>query len=84
MAADSSPPVCVQILAVIILLCFGVYSFIKGASSSSFSWWSILGAACLLATAFAAFRLYEVCRRKAEETKKRQDKDEHRGLSEEK
>lgn len=29
MAADSSPPVCIQILAVIILLCFGVYSFIK-------------------------------------------------------
>lgn len=29
MAADSSPPVCVQILAVIILLCFGVYSLIK-------------------------------------------------------
>lgn len=55
------PPLCVQLFSAVALVCFGLYCIIKGVSFGLFNWWYILGAACLLATAFAAFRVYEVC-----------------------
>ncbi|KAA0717487.1 hypothetical protein E1301_Tti022582 [Triplophysa tibetana] len=60
-SASSGPPLCVQILSAVALVCFGLYCIVKGVSFTLFNWWYILGAACLLATAFAAFRVYEVC-----------------------
>ncbi|KAL7837948.1 hypothetical protein AOLI_G00263520 [Acnodon oligacanthus] len=58
---SSGPPVCIQILSTVALVCFGLYCIVKGVSFGFFNWWYILGAACLLTTAFAAFRVYEVC-----------------------
>ncbi|KAJ8402084.1 hypothetical protein AAFF_G00373190 [Aldrovandia affinis] len=57
----SSPPVCVQILSLVALVCFGFYSIVKGASFGFFNWWYILGGSCIIAAAFASFRVYEVC-----------------------
>ncbi|KAL6464030.1 hypothetical protein MHYP_G00284210 [Metynnis hypsauchen] len=57
---SSGPPVCIQILSTVALVCFGLYCIVKGVSFGFFNWWYILGAACLLTTAFAAFRVYEV------------------------
>ncbi|XDV21512.1 hypothetical protein PO909_026604 [Leuciscus waleckii] len=58
---SSGPPLCVQLFSALALVCFGIYCIGKGVSFGLFNWWYILGAACLLATAFAAFRVYEVC-----------------------
>ena len=57
----SSPPVCVQIVSMIFLVCFGLYCIVKGVSFGLFSWWYILGGSCIVAAAFASFRVYEVC-----------------------
>lgn len=58
---ESSPPVCVQILSMISLVCFGLLCIVKGVSFGFFNWWYILGGSCLVAAAFASFRVYEVC-----------------------
>lgn len=57
----SGPPVCVQLLSVMALVCFGLYCLVKGVSFGFFNWWYILGCACIIATALASFRIYEVC-----------------------
>ncbi|KAB5522313.1 hypothetical protein PHYPO_G00158140 [Pangasianodon hypophthalmus] len=59
-SASSGPPLCVQILSTVALVCFGLYCIAKGVSFGFFNWWYILGAASLVATGFAAFRVYEV------------------------
>ncbi|RXN23630.1 hypothetical protein ROHU_022639 [Labeo rohita] len=60
-SSSSGPPLCVQLFSAVALVCFSFYCIVKGVSFGLFNWWYILGAACLLATAFAAFRVYEVC-----------------------
>lgn len=57
---SSGPPLCVQILSTVALVCFGLYCIAKGVSFGFFNWWYILGAASLVATGFAVFRVYEV------------------------
>ncbi|KAG7314861.1 hypothetical protein KOW79_022164 [Hemibagrus wyckioides] len=57
---SSGPPLCVQILSTVALVCFGLYCITKGVSFGFFNWWYILGAASLVATGFAVFRVYEV------------------------
>lgn len=57
---SSGPPLCVQVLSTVALVCFGLYCIAKGVSFGFFNWWYILSAASLVATGFAAFRLYEV------------------------
>ena len=59
--ATAGPPVCVQILSVAALVCFGLYCLVKAVSFSFFNWWYILAFACIVATALASFRIYEVC-----------------------
>lgn len=58
---SSGPPLCVQLFSAVALVGFSLYCIVKGVSFGLFNWWYILGAACLLATGFAAFRVYEVC-----------------------
>ncbi|XP_051973717.1 60S acidic ribosomal protein P0-like [Xyrauchen texanus] len=58
-SSSSGPPLCLQVFSAIALVCFGLYCIVKGVSIGLFNWWYILGAACLLTTTFAAFRVYE-------------------------
>ncbi|KAJ1217859.1 hypothetical protein NDU88_005446 [Pleurodeles waltl] len=55
------PPICVQFVSLIAIVSFGLYSILKGISFGFFNWWYILGSACMVAAAFASFRIYEAC-----------------------
>lgn len=58
---NRGPPLCLQIISLIIMVSFGLYSIMKGMSFGLFNWWYVLGATCMVASAFASFRIYEVC-----------------------
>lgn len=57
----SHPPVCIQIISVIVAVSFGIYCILKGTTFGVFNWWYVGGIFCLVAGALVFFRIYEVC-----------------------